>query len=149
MTITDQIEILNDLVSKSKDAENGYKEAAQHAQSETLKKNFVEYSQQRFAFRHELSLLVNKLGGSNEKGTSVAADIHQAWIELKTAISSNEDQAILKEVLRGESYALEAYEEALKNLPVTAAYYSKIVDQRNTVRAAIQRMKTLEVISQA
>ena len=73
--------------------------------------------------------------------------MHRAWMDLRSAIASNEEEAILNEILRGESFALEAYEEAVKSLPISAPYYKTIIDQRNAIRSAIDRMKALEIFS--
>ena len=40
--------------------------------------------------------------------------MHRAWINLKSAITSADDHAILSECERGEDFAKRAYEEALQ-----------------------------------
>lgn len=147
MTISKQVELLNDLITKSRDAEEGYEEASKHVNDPQLKATLLEYSSQRFRFRNNLELALSDLNASPEEGNSVASNIHRAWMDLKSAIATNEDNAILNEVIRGEEYALETYQEVLKELPITASYYTEIVDQRNSIRSAIGHMRSLEIFS--
>lgn len=138
-----QIKVLNDLVAKCYDAEKGFKEAAEDVKSTNLKQMFTEYSTQRYNFGHELKSLIKSLGGEVDKGDTIAAKIHRTWMELKSAIASNEEKNILEEVIRGEEHALEHYQEALDELDAGSIAFNTVVNQRNQIRSVISRVQNL------
>ncbi len=66
----------------------------------------------------ELQQRVTQLGQTAETTGSVAASLHRRWMDLKSAISGKNDQAVIDECERGEDIALESYREAMaKDLP--------------------------------
>ena len=121
--MTNQKEIIstiNDLIETLKDGQKGFKEAADAVGNPELKSLFAEYSQQRSRFASELQMQAKSFGESEpETEGSTAGAVHRGWINLKSAITSKEESAILAECERGEDAAKAAYEAALqKNLPV-------------------------------
>jgi uncharacterized protein (TIGR02284 family) len=139
----DQVDVLNDLLHKSYDAEKGYKEAAENVESPHLKELFRKYSSQRSSFGTELKSMIISLGGEVDKGDTIAAKMHRAWMDLKSALASNEEKNILEEVKRGESNALSHYEEALEELDSTSMAYDTVARQRNQIREAIAKAESL------
>jgi uncharacterized protein (TIGR02284 family) len=144
-----QVAVLNDLITRCYDAENGYKEAIDNVNSTQVKSIFQDLSTQRYDFGHQLKREIKSLGGNIEKGGSTQAAIHRTWIDLKSSFASNEDEAVLSEVIRGENYALESYSEALKELKIGTSAYDTVVKQRNAIRSAIARMESLENVAEA
>jgi uncharacterized protein (TIGR02284 family) len=140
----DQVDVLNDLLHKSYDAEKGYLEAADNVESPHLKELFRKYSNQRSSFGSELKGLITSLGGEIDKGDTIASKIHRVWMDLKSALASNEEKNILEEVKRGEANALAHYEEALEELDSTSIAYDTIARQRNQIREAIAKADSLE-----
>lgn len=138
-----QVKALNDLLEKSYDAEKGFKDAAENVKAPHLKEMFKEYANQRYQFGHELKGLITSLGGEIDKGDSVASKMHRAWMDLKSAVASNEEKNILEEVKRGEKHALDSYEEALEDLTPASAAFNTVVEQRNQIRTAISRVENL------
>lgn len=132
-----EIDVLNDLIAKNYDAEYGFKEAAEDVESPELKSSFLRYSSQRNQFGHELKALINSMGGEVDKGDTLASKLHRAWMDLKSAIASNEEKNILEEVQRGESNALSHYEEALKKLDISSPAYSTVSKQCELIRDSI------------
>ena len=59
-----------------------------------------------------------ELGGTPEDSTSVGADLHRRWVDLKSLVTGKDEKAILNEAERGEDVAKARYAEALReNLP--------------------------------
>lgn len=135
------ISVLNDLVENCKDGERGFHEAADGTQNPELRSIFEKYSRQRAQFAGELQVEVSRIGGTPEKSGSAAGALHRGWMNLKTAISGNNDHAILEEAERGEDGAVSAYREALaKDLPsdiqsVVRKQYDAILEAHREVRA--------------
>ncbi len=140
------IEALNDLLARTYDAESGYKDAAKNASNPNLEKMFSANAEQRYTFGHEIKDCITNLGGTPQKGQTVAGQAHQVWMDVRSAFSSNDDEAVLKEVNRGEEYAIEAYDNALQNLPIGTPEYDRIVAQRNQIRSVYNRTQNLETI---
>jgi len=114
----DVVSTLNDLGEISKDGEEGFKTCAEDAENPKLKAFFSDRSQDCRTGAAELQALVRALGEQPETKSSLSATLHRNWIDLKTAITSNDDVAVLNECERGEDIALGSYRKALqKDLP--------------------------------
>lgn len=117
----DAISTLNSLIETCKDGEKGFKEAAEGLKSADIKAKFLEYSRERAQMAAELQTEVRSLGGDPDKGGSMSGSVHRGWLNLKAAITGQDDHAIVSEAERGEDVAKEAYESALKTtLPPSA-----------------------------
>ena len=53
-------------------------------------------------------------GGTPEQLGSILGSMNRAWLNLRAAISSNSDLAVLEECERAEDVALRAYRRALE-----------------------------------
>ena len=142
MTNEKTLNALNDLIETCKDGQHGFRTAAEDAKDAELARIFTEFAAQRTAFIAELQDRVRSLGGDMEKSGSVSGSLHRGWIDLKSAISSNEPHAVLAECERGEDAAVKAYREALdENVdPITRGIISR---QYAAVQAAHDRVKQL------
>jgi uncharacterized protein (TIGR02284 family) len=138
----DVISCLNNLIETCKDGQEGFTEAAGAVSNSQLKPLFAEFAQQRAEFSGVLQELVRSLGGDPETEGSVSGSLHRGWIDLKAAITGNDEEAILNECERGEDSAKENYSDALQeNLP---ANIRDVVEQQyQAVLAAHNRIKML------
>ena len=117
----DAVSTLNSLIETCKDGEKGFKEAAEGLKSADIKATFLEYSRERAQMAAELQAEVRRLGGDPDTGGSMSSAIHRGWMDLKSAITGQDDHAIVSEAERGEDVAKAAYESALKaTLPASA-----------------------------
>lgn len=136
------ISTLNNLIETCKDGQEGFQQAAEGVQDSSLKSLFYEYSQQRAQFVGELQGLVRELGGEAETSSSVAGALHRGWINIKAAVTGQDDAAILNECERGEDVAKNAYKDALAaDLPSNVA--SVIQTQATHVQQAHDRIRSL------
>src|SRR4028118_1523933 len=92
----------NDLVEINKTAAKGYQEAAEGISSAELKSKLSQLSQQRAQFAAELTQHAQQFGIHPEQDNTVegvvadaAAAVHRGWINLKSAITGQDDAAIL------------------------------------------------------
>lgn len=112
------ISTLNDLIEVSKDGEEGFRSSAENVDDPQLKAFFLRRSQEVATSVQELQELVRSLGGEPASSTSLSGTLHRRWIDIKTALTSNDTLAVLNETERGEDVALATYRRAAeKDLP--------------------------------
>lgn len=142
MTNDSTLSTLNDLVEICKDGQLGFRTAAGDAKDAELARIFTEFTAQRTSFIAELQDRVRSLGADPEQSGTVSGTLHRGWIDLKSAISSNEPHSVLAECERGEDAAVKAYREALEeNLdPISRGIISR---QYASIQAAHDRIKQL------
>ncbi|MDN3595581.1 ferritin-like domain-containing protein [Zunongwangia endophytica] len=137
-------EKLNDLLEKNYDAEKGYKFAAENIKNDKLKSFFTERAQERYDFGHELKSEIRNYGEVPDKGSSLAGDAHRTWMNLKTALSGNKEEAVLEEAIRGEEVAVEEYQKILDDTNVPASTQNILLKQKNSILASLKEVKSLE-----
>lgn len=156
------IAVLNELIETCKDGAQGFTTASEDAKDASLKSTFGKYATQRAAFATELDGLVTGLRGDAADSGHIAGVVHRGWINLKAALSGNDDKAILNECERGEDYAKKAYTDALKeNLPATVRAvverqasdvkdaHDRVRDLRNAANAAADTASHLETVERS
>ncbi|UYZ64152.1 ferritin-like domain-containing protein [Hymenobacter weizhouensis] len=133
----------NDLVEINKTAAKGYQEAAEGISSPDLKSKLSQLSQQRAQFASELSQHARQYGINAEDGTTVeglvadaAAAVHRGWINIKSAITGQDDSAILGECETGDAVALQSYETALKSAELPAEARNVLQKQHGEILQA-------------
>jgi len=135
------IATLNNLVEICKDGQNGFRTAAEGIKNSELTTLFNTYSQQRAQFAAELQSEVRRLGGEPEETGSAAAAVHRGWINIKSAVTGEDEAAVISECERGEDSAVEAYEEALEtDLPndvkaIVSSQFSQVKEAHDRIRS--------------
>jgi uncharacterized protein (TIGR02284 family) len=115
----DIIKELDNLIELLRDGQEGYRLASENTDDHELKSVLSRYSEQRATFAGELQQHQHELGKSDaEDDTSVKGKLHRGWIDIKTAVKSNDRESILKECERGDDHAIQEYTKASeKGLP--------------------------------
>jgi uncharacterized protein (TIGR02284 family) len=141
----EMISTLNSLIETLKDGQEGFRQAAEAVQDSQLKTLFSEFSLQRSKFAGELQNHVIQLGDSTPETTSsTAGALHRAWINMKAAITSRDDHAILAECERGEDSALAEYKKAMEDDSKLSSPIRETVSKQYTaVKAAHDQVKAL------
>jgi uncharacterized protein (TIGR02284 family) len=142
MTNDNVISTLNGLIETCKDGQEGFRQAAEGVQNSDLKSAFYEYAQQRAQFAGELQSAVRELGGDPENSSSLAGMLHRGWINIKSAVTGQDDKAILSEAERGEDSAKNMYSEALEQ-ELPANIRSIVERQSAAVQQAHDRVKAM------
>lgn len=134
--------LLNELVETLKDGQKGYADAMTDVEDSSLKDTFRKYAAQRSEFITEIEDQMFKLNLKPDESSSVTGTVHRAWIDLKSALTSKDNKAVLNECERGEDYAVKAYQTALKaqDLPnnlksVIEKQYQGVQEAHNTIKA--------------
>jgi uncharacterized protein (TIGR02284 family) len=142
---TEMVSTLNSLIETLKDGQEGFRQAAEAVKDSTLKSLFSEYSLQRAKFAGELqNEVIRSLGDSKpEETSSVSGALHRAWINLKSALTSGDDHAILAECERGEDSAISEYRKAIEDENLSSPLRDIVSRQYTEVKAAHDRVKAL------
>lgn len=138
------ISTLNNLIETCKDGQNGFQAAADGVKNSDLKTLFHTYSQQRAEFAGELQAEVRRLGGDPEQTGSIAASLHRGWIDIKSAVTGEDENAVISECERGEDSAVRNYEDALRDEDLPADIRSIVERQFAQVKEAHDRIRALE-----
>jgi uncharacterized protein (TIGR02284 family) len=116
MTTNDDASLLtlHMLLRASRDAEQGYLQAADLVAEPALVQLFADKALQRARFAEELKDRIRTLRGDPDKdGGTPMGEAHRAWMSTRAESSTSETHAILAEVERGEDMSVRAYREAL------------------------------------
>ena len=137
------ISTINSLIETLKDGQEGFRQAAEAVKDPSLKSLFNQFSLQRARFAGELQSEAVRLGESNpETDSSTSGALHRTWINIKSAVTSGDDHAILAECERGEDSAVKEYQEAIDE-NVSAPVGDVIVRQFREVKQAHDQIKNL------
>lgn len=142
-TPSNQISALNTIITTLYDGENGFKEAAEEIDNASLASRFLTISRQRYDFGHEIKPFIKSLGGEVDKGGSTTAVLHRAWINLKSAIASNDEAAILDECIRGEESALKTYQNVIINENLPSSARDVLKRHLDTITSSLAEMRRL------
>ena len=111
---SDVIGVLNDLLESCRDGEYGFKACAEHADSAELQVVFRRHASECAVAATELEREVRTRGGEPASGGTVAGALHRGWVSVKSALSAQDDKAVLEECERGEDAVVARYRAALK-----------------------------------
>ena len=107
--------VLNTLTATTLDSMKGYRESAEASENTTHQQFFNQMAEERSQVAADLQAHVRSLGGDPETESSTAGAAHRGWVNLKSAITGRDEQAIVNEVERGEDYIKEKFEAAMKD----------------------------------
>ncbi|GAB3718354.1 hypothetical protein GCM10027592_61220 [Spirosoma flavus] len=137
---------LNRLLTISQDAKEGYEKAAESVEDSELKSLFLTQSAQRAEFAQELDREIRTLGGEPNEHTSITADLHRAWISIKTAFTSDDDKATVQECHRGDKEALNTYNSVLQETDLSASTRELLLRHKQSIDTANSTMARLALV---
>ena len=107
------IRTLNSLIATVIDSIDGYSESAKDADSSRFASMFNDRAAERRQVLTTLQAEVGRLGGNPEDDGTTAAAAHRGFVNLKSAVTGKDDQAVLNEVERGEDHIKSKFDSAL------------------------------------
>ena len=81
-TTEDVVEVLNDLLENSRDGEYGFRACAEEVDSPQLKQVFQSRSAECAEAAGELVQLIQRFGGSPDKGGTATGAMHRGWVHV-------------------------------------------------------------------
>ena len=110
----DVVDVLDDLLECSRDGEYGFRTSAERATSPELKQILMRHATECASAAAELEREIRAHGSEPSDGGTMTGALHRGWVSVKTALSVDDDKAVLSEVERGEDAAVARYRKALK-----------------------------------
>lgn len=118
MSTNHDLSKIDDLITTLIDSVKGYDHSAEKASTAEYRALFTDLAAER---RRAVTLLQDhsrSLGGKPNDFGSAAATLHRRIEDLRVALGGG-DQAIIKEIERGEDYLKEEFGRALKDEAIT------------------------------
>ncbi|MEP3839117.1 MAG: PA2169 family four-helix-bundle protein [Algibacter sp.] len=140
-------EKLKDLLVKTYDAEKGFIKAAENIDNRALKSYFKQKAQERYDFGHELKSEIKTFNQDIEKSGSVTGSAHRAWMDVKALFSSDNEESMLEEAIKGEKSAVNEYNNVIKETSLPLSTKTILESQKSKIEHGLSRIKTLEDIS--
>jgi uncharacterized protein (TIGR02284 family) len=139
--------IIKDLLQVLEDGKDGFAKAAESVKDHQYKTLFSGFSAERQEMIDEL--VAYSTADHDDAQSTVTGALHRGWINLKAALTSGDDHAVLAECERGEDHAVSEFRKALEeDLPAEArstvesistrilAVHNQVRDLRDQAKAA-------------
>lgn len=138
---------LKSLVTILNDGKQGYESAAETTDSLELKAVFGKYALERAAYAAELKAHIKQHGGNEDDNDNggVLGSIHRTWIDVKQALSGNNDKAILDAIITGEKSAIEKYDGYIADYADHADHLSLLKKQRDGIQSDLNQIESLKI----
>lgn len=138
-------QVINDLkeiLELVNDGKEGYQSAAEATENPELQALFSRISGERIVFAAELKEHIALHGeeADNENG-GILGGLHRAWLNVKQAFSSKEDQAILTAITTGERAAIDKYDMCIANYADHADHLKLLTEQREGIQTALREIE--------
>ncbi|WP_010521990.1 ferritin-like domain-containing protein [Aquimarina agarivorans] len=113
---------LNSLIQSTHDAIDGFRTAAENVNDQKIVDYFIGRMNERKVFLEDLKQELIDLGEEYNETGSVGGVVHRVWMDIKATFSSNNEDQIIKEVVKGEKEAVKHYKQILNDdyLPMSS-----------------------------
>tara|TARA_R110002072_G_scaffold48716_15_gene133248 strand:- start:7438 stop:7926 length:489 start_codon:yes stop_codon:yes gene_type:complete len=139
---------LQGLLEKNYDAEKGFRNALNNANNEQLKSFLKKQAEQRNRFATELDNELRALNKKPKENGSATGAIHRTWIDFKSSIAGNNDEAVLEECIRGEKASEKEYRNSLKENHFPPKVENVLNKHLNEIQTTLSQVRTLENLAE-
>lgn len=137
------IDILNSLIETTIDSLDGYRHSANEATNSRFADSFRDWAKDREEVVSRLRDRVRELGGTPEHDGGILAAMHRRFLSLRDAVTGSDDQSVIAEVDRGESYLDDKWQAALNDNELSAETMELIRSCYESVRSGRQQWEQL------
>lgn len=136
---------LKDIIEKNEDAIKGFEKAAEKANEVGIQSFFSKRAQHRRDFLRQLRNSAPELDlGNTDIEGSTSGSAHRAWMDVKAFFSSDNDEAMLEEAVRGDKAAVEEYNDVLVDSLIPMTVKAILREQRDTIQNDLETSEILE-----
>ena len=138
------IRTLNGLIATTIDSVDGYRSSAEAVDSPRYGELFTARASERSSVAEQLRAEVRRLGGNPEDDGTLLAGGHRAFLNLKAAVTTRDDAAVVAEVERGEDHIKAKYESALQDESLSPDCRSLVQMAYGSVKSGHDQMRDLK-----
>ncbi|MGO4169522.1 PA2169 family four-helix-bundle protein [Novosphingobium sp. YAF33] len=138
------ISTLNSLIATTIDSVDGYSEAVKDSKSARFGSLFTSRASERREIASRLQQEVNRLGGKAEDDGTVLAGAHRMFLNLKSAVTGQDDKAIINEVEAGEDHIKAKFEDAIADRELSPQVRQLIETCYVSVKAGHDEMRDIK-----
>jgi len=138
---------LQEILEKNYDAKEGFTKAMKDAKDGPLKNFLKRQAAQRATFVNELDNEIRNLNETPKESGSFTGSLHRAWIDIKSSVSGDNDEAVLEECIRGDKASVKEYEERLQNNNFPPQISTVLNRQLSDIKQTLNKVKRLEDIT--
>ncbi len=138
------VDSLQALLEKNYDAEKGFKNAITNAKDENLKSYLKNQAILRNRFATELDKEIHSLNEKPKESGSLAGSLHRTWMDIKSSVAGNNDEAVLEECIRGEKASEDEYSTILNENHFPPQIENVLNNHLTVIRNTLSQVKTLE-----
>lgn len=137
------ISVLNSLIETTIDSVDGYRRSADETSNDRFREAFREWARDREEVVSRLRDRVRQLGGTPEDDGSLLGKMHRQFLSLRDKVTGRDDQAVIAEVDRGESYLDDKWRAALDDDELSPETREVILSCYDSVRSGRERWEQL------
>lgn len=141
---SDAVSTLNTLIATTTDSVNGYEKSADEIRDQRLQQIFRQRADDRQQVVQKLREEVRRLGGDPDDSGSFLGKAHQAFENLKSAVTGGDEKSIVDEVERGEDYLKDKFETALNSGTLSGQSRSVVEQCFQSVKQGHDQMSQLK-----
>jgi len=137
-----RVDHLNHLIAINKDAEAGFRTAAENVRNSEIETLFSGYASQHGRFVTELIAEVERLDGDPSDSGTFGGALHRGWLDVKSALSGHSAGSMLAACETAEQSAESAYLDAAE--AITAGQTHTLIEKhREQIKAFRTRLVRL------
>ncbi len=133
---------LQHVLTRYIDSYDGYKQAADVVESQSLKEAFLEIAERRKIIVEHVSTLIIKQGEKPDVEGSAEGAVHRWWIRLRAKMTDEEFKATLAECVRGETVLANTIQSALDHGQLESQHAEILAEVSTELKQALQTFET-------
>jgi uncharacterized protein (TIGR02284 family) len=137
---------LNILLKKNIEAEQGFIDAAEKMENPAIKSFFNNKSKERGLFAFQIKSQIIQMNEEFKDEDGLKAKAHRTWMEVKSLLTTDKEEAVLEEVIRGEKYLVSEYEEVLKDVTMPLSIRNMLTVQLNKIKSGLEIVEKMEAV---
>lgn len=137
----ESIKTYNNLINICADGKKGYEHAAENIDDPTMEMTFRRFAQERAEFMEQLQEQVAMLDAEAEDEGTISGSLHRSWMDIKAALTSGNEESIIKACISGDETAVSEYESALKDTTMPPAARQVVAEQYSKIKQALATVK--------
>lgn len=135
---------LNKIVNLLHDSRLGYAAAAKRADDPRLKELLAKLGEGRSPMIEAVNVEIIRSGAKPRGGGTLLGWMHRLWMGVRDLVSYTDDVNMLSECIRGESYLIGRYDDALTNAHVNPFVAPLLHAQRAMLLSNVEEVNELD-----